>query len=479
MNVGNWLKTVMATGISFWVAMPATTQAVDYFEANRAMIRNGVQAVLTCNGLFTSERTLDQVFAEELAYLGERVIGTASDGNYSVDLNRKGVLVGGGADGAQIGAVFREGIGCVVMPPGMALEATASFPSLPFSELPSDLESVPWPLGDHIPAPVLPAVRMAEVQAVSDWAFDRASPEQVTVSLLIVKGGQIIHERYAPGFDRHTKTRTWSTAKSIAATLIGMRIDEGALTLDQSLNVDWLPELKSAGSDPRDAITLQHALHMSTGLYPVDSFRMEYATGSGLSYWAGASSAKGALNRGLVREPGSYWEYENYDTLLAVLALKQSFKDPMDYLSYPQTALFGPLGMNSTLASTDRFGDFIFSSQVYTNARDLARFGLLHLNRGEWQGKQLVSEEWLDFMVTPAPSSDVRGNDYGAHWWLVPDDRKGDVPADAYSSAGNRGQYVIVAPSHDLVVVRRGLDFGRQGFDRWELLAKVIAALAE
>ena len=144
----------------------------------------------------------------------------------------------------------------------------------------------------------------------------------------------------------------------------------------------------------------------------------------------------------------------------------------MDYLSYPQTALFGPLGMNSTLASTDRFGDFIFSSQVYTNARDLARFGLLHLNRGEWQGKQLVSKEWIDFMVTPAPSSDVRGNDYGAHWWLVPDNRKGDVPADAYSSAGNRGQYVIVAPSHDLVVVRRGLDFGRQGFDRWELLRK-------
>ena len=116
-----------------------------------------------------------------------------------------------------------------------------------------------------------------------------------------------------------------------------------------------------------------------------------------------ASSVKGALNRGLVREPGSYWEYENYDTLLAVLALKQSFEDPMDYLSYPQTALFGPLGMNSTLASTDRFGDFIFSSQVYTNARDLARFGLLHLNRGEWQGKQLVSKEWIDFMVTQRP----------------------------------------------------------------------------
>ena len=88
------------------------------------------------------------------------------------------------------------------MPPGMALEATAAFPSLPSSKLPSDLESVPWPLGDQIPAPVLPTARKAEVQAVSDWAFDRASPEQVLVSRFDSQGGQIIHERYAPGFDR-------------------------------------------------------------------------------------------------------------------------------------------------------------------------------------------------------------------------------------------------------------------------------------
>ena len=66
MNVGKWLKIFIAVFIGCWVAMPGTAQTVDYFEANRAMIRNGVQAVLTCNGLFTSERTLDQVFAEDL-----------------------------------------------------------------------------------------------------------------------------------------------------------------------------------------------------------------------------------------------------------------------------------------------------------------------------------------------------------------------------------------------------------------------------
>ena len=133
--------------------------------------------------------------------------------------------------------------------------------------------------------------------------------------------------------------------------------------------------------------------------------------------------------------------------------------------------------MRNTLASVDRFGDFIFSSQVYTNARDLARFGLLYLNGGVWNGDRLLSEEWIEFVRTPAPSTAEIGNFYGGQWWLVPDDRD-DVPRDAYSTAGNRGQYVVVVPSRDLVIVRRGLDWGNQGFDRWDLTREVLRALS-
>ena len=76
---------------------------------------------------------------------------------------------------------------------------------------------------------------------------------------------------------------------------------------------------------------------------------------------------------------------------------------------------------------------------------------------------------------TPAPASNNRGRQYGGQWWLVPDTRD-DVPPDAYSTAGNRGQFALVVPSHDLVIVRRGLDYGRQGFDRWDLVREVIKA---
>jgi CubicO group peptidase (beta-lactamase class C family) len=257
-----------------------------------------------------------------------------------------------------------------------------------------------------------------------------------------------------------------------------MLVDQGKLALDESLNLDWLPEEGSPETDPRRAITLRQVLNMSSGLYTVDNRGMEYAVGSGLAYWAGASSARGAVNRGLIREPGTFWDYENYETLLAVLAMKNVLGDDETYLQFPRRALFDKIGMRNTFASVDRFGDFILSSQVYTNARDLARFGMLYLQNGVWNNDRLLSEEWINFVRTPAPATSDRGNFYGGQWWLVPDDRL-DVPKDAYSTAGNRGQYVIVVPSHDLVIVRRGLDYGKQGFDRWDLLAEVLKAFDE
>jgi CubicO group peptidase (beta-lactamase class C family) len=451
----------------------------DYFAANRLMIRNGVQAVLTCNGLFTSQRSLEQVFRQELAYLGDRRLGDASDGDYVVHTREQAVSVGGGANGTAITAAFREGIGCVVMAPDMTLADIASLPALTLPYPAGDPETLVWPNGDAeaTTAPG-PGVDRAALKAASDWAFERDTPEQDTVSLVVVHKGRIIHERYAEGFDASTRTRTWSTAKSIAATLIGMQVDAGELALDASAGIEWLPEV-TGEEDPRDEITLRNLLNMSSGLYPVDSFNMEYATGSGLSYWAGASSVDGARKRGLIREPGTYWDYENYDTLLAVKAFKQTLDSDQAYLEFPRRRLLDRIGMRNTLLSTDRFGDFILSSQVYTNARDLARFGLLYLNNGVWDGERLISEDWIQFSRTPAPASAERGHDYGGQWWLVPDDRKGEVPGDAYSTAGNRGQYVIVDPSHDLVIVRRGLDYGKQGFDRWDLLREVLKAFPE
>lgn len=477
----NVIRVGLLYRVAAWLLISCTVQAqqvddFDYFQANRTMIRNGVQAILMCNGLFTSGRTLAQVFAQELAYLPQPV-GTVDGGEYVIDRQLKAVAIGGTETGTIIRAAFRGGIGCVVMAPNQTFADIDSLPVLELKFAGGDPASIPWPSGDVVAGQALPAnVDPAALAAASNWAFERESPQQVTLSLIVVYKGEIIHERYADGVDMMTRTRTWSTAKSIVATLIGMLVDDGRLALDAPLGIDWLPDIEHPENDPRNEITLRHVMNMSSGLYPVDSSGMEYATGSGLAYWAGASSVDGARRRAQLREPGTFWDYENYDTLLAVYAMKRALGDAVRYAEFPRTALFDRIGMRNTLASTDRFGDFIFSSQVYTTARDLARFGLLYLQNGVWDGERLISTDWIEFVRTPAPATAHRGNMYGGQFWLVPDDRD-DVPKSAYATAGNRGQYVVIVPSHDLVIVRRGLDYGQQGFNRWDLAREVIKAI--
>ncbi len=475
------MKRFLAPLVALALLTPTPTsaqqeEAYDYFRFERDMIQHGIQAVLMCNGLFTSNRAIEQVFEQELAYL-RQPIGTARGGDYVVDWDRKAVAIGAPGGTPTMRAAFRKGLGCVIMAPDQTFEDIESLPILDVPPLPGDPAMIPWPNGDLIPtAPLPPGVDAAALEAASDWAFDRESPEQVTLSLIVVHKGKVIHERYAPGVDVTTRTRTWSTAKSIAVTLFGILVDQGKMELDRPLGFDWLPRARSPETDPRNVITLRHVLNMSSGLYTVDSRGMEYATGSGLAYWAGASAVNGARNRALMREPGTFWDYENYDTILAVYAMKLALGDDQTYLEFPRRALLDRIGMRNTLLSVDRFGDFILSSQVYTNARDLARFGLLYLKDGMWDGERILSKEWIEFARTPAPATADRGNFYGGQWWLVPDTRT-DVPGDAYSTAGNRGQFAIVIPSHDVVIVRRGLDYGRQGFDRWDLTREVLKAI--
>ncbi|MCZ6915579.1 MAG: serine hydrolase [Gemmatimonadetes bacterium] len=468
-------------GLSLLCAASGSAQqeeTYDYWRFNREMIQHGLQAVLMCNGLFTSGRTLEQVFAQELAYVRQPV-GTARGGDYVVDWDRKAVAIGAPGGTPVMRAAFRQGLGCVIMAPDQTFEDIESLPIVDMPPPAGDPATIAWPDGDRLDdLPLPPYVDADALAAASNWAFDRESPEQVTLSLMVVHKGQILHERYAPGVDVTTRTRTWSTAKSIAVTLIGMLADQGKLQLDEPLGLDWLPRQASPETDPRHAITLRHVLNMSSGLYTLDNRGMEYATGSGLSYWAGASSIKGARNRALIREPGTSWDYENYDTILAVYAMKLALGDDKTYLEFPRRALLDKIGMRNTLLSVDRFGEFILSSQVYTTARDLARLGMLHLQGGMWNGERLLSEDWIDFVRTPATASESRGNFYGGQWWLVPDGRT-DVPRDAYSTAGNRGQFAIVVPSHDLVIVRRGLDYGRQGFNRWDLMREVLKAFPQ
>ncbi len=467
-------------------ASPLSSQPAenyDYHQSTQMMVYRGTQALMICNGLFVSNRTLEQIYAQELKLNHMPVLPPSM---VEIDREKRTVAVGVGGNSSipVMRAVYREGLGTVLLAPDQDFDDIDELPELKMPPLSSDPGKISWPDGDLHTDKILPkGVSKKALEAAGEWAFNRIEhgghDSQITLSLLVVYKGQILYERYAPGVDFTTKTRTWSTAKSIASTLIGIAVGQGKLSLDESLPYkNWGPKITGDDTtDPRRAITLRNVLHMSSGLYPVDN-RFCHVVGSCLSYWCGASSVRGALDRGLIRAPGKHWDYENYDTILAIYALKTALGDAQTYLEFPRKALFDKIGMRNTMPGVDRFGDYVMSSQVYTNARDLARLGLLHLNKGKWNDEQILPKEWVEFVRTPAPSTEKTGRFYGGQWWLAPDDRT-DIPAGAYSTAGHRGQHTVVVPSQDLVIVRRGLDWqpGKYRFSWHDLTREVMKAL--
>ncbi len=185
-----------------------------------------------------------------------------------------------------------------------------------------------------------------------------------------------------------------------------------------------------------------------------------------------------AATRRLVSAPGSTWVYANNDTMLAMRALREKMKSDKAYLAYPFEQVLAPLGMDHTFLETDWNGDFILSSQVWTTARDLARIGLLYLNESVWEGERILPENWAAFVATPAPSQPADAvaprPGYGAQFWLYGEEH--GLPEGTYAASGNRGQYLVIIPERNILIVRRGFDDGG-GFDIARFSADVLQML--
>ncbi|MGH9336031.1 MAG: serine hydrolase, partial [Vicinamibacteria bacterium] len=318
------MRRLAAAILSLSLAAPAFAE-YDYHRPTELLVTLGTQALMICNGRFVSNRTLDPIYEQELKLDRMPVVPPAM---VAIDENRRTVAVGTGGNfpAPVMRAAYREGVGCIVLAPDQSFDDIDSLPELRMPPPSGDAATIPWPDGDLVAAKPLPQdVDGKALEAAWDWTLHREThghPSQITLSLLVVHRGEIVLERYAEGVDRTTRTRTWSTAKSIASALIGIAVSRGKLSLDSKLPY---PE-----GDPRRSITLRHVLHMSSGLDTVDNEKCA-VVGSCLSYFAGMSSAAGALDRGLVKKPGTHWDYENYDTLLAVHALKTAIGEE-DYL---------------------------------------------------------------------------------------------------------------------------------------------------
>ena len=293
--------------------------------------------------------------------------------------------------------------------------------------------------------------------------------------MVVVHNGEIVAERYAAGFDQQTPQLGWSLAKGITNALVGIAIGQGKLSLVENA---LLPEWREP-DNARAAITVGNLLQMMSGL----DFKEDYD--SPLSdvrrmLFLEFDAAAFAASRDLIHRPGTVWRYSGADLVILnrVLRLRYSAGD-IDYLDMPNRELFQPLGMTTALLELDPSGTFMGSSFAYASARDWARLGMLYLQDGVWNGRQVLPQGWVRYSTTPTVAS---GGVYGAHLWRtipsVDSCSSSTLPEDAFFMLGFDGQMIAVVPSYRLVAVRLGLTRPQAAFCPVAFMRDILNAIS-
>lgn len=441
-------------------AAPAMAQQPRESTPHQRAIAAGYKALMLCEGQFNGGRTAEQVAAAELKGIYPEYQALVAELPATSDRQERSVTVPFAPSMPPRLAHWFPRFGCTLAPIGGERILPPLLHARPSIPVPADPRR--WPMGDSGIAPE-PSKALASAVAA---AFDPAASKGVTTGVVILRDGKVIAERYADGFGPLVPNRTWSVAKSIAGTLIGIAVADGKLDPAKPAPI---PEWRSPG-DPRAAITLDQLLRMASGLGSDTAGNRTDAI-----YFGGTAVTEQAVAWPLVAPPGSTFRYANNDTLLAIRALRAALGDDA-YLNFPGDRLFRPLGMDHTTAGVDWRMNFILSSQVWSTARDLARLGELWRNDGIWQGRRILPQGWVKYMTSPGgPQPEGIGPRYGATLWLF--GPKQGLPAGSYAAQGNRGQHVFVIPSARLVVVRRGEDPAGNAFDAPRFVAEILKVL--
>lgn len=438
------------------VAVPATAQSQqERFDAryDRALAA-GYKALMLCSAIANTERsggahtrTPQSVHEWELTGIDPALDPIIRDLPYEVvraaDRRVNHVAVQWADDMAPRYARHDAGEGCKALPIGSAAPERDRWPSDRSEKVFTEMHSA----------------RSGALVDAGKAAFSDIYGEGVrTTAVIVTVNGQTRVAGFAED-RRGEPQRTWSVAKSIAATLVGAAVYRGEAGVKgpAGLGVDV--------TDPRRAITIDHALRMATGRYSDTP-----GNRTDPLYWGGATVDEVAQDWPIIHAPGTVYRYANNDTLAAVQAIKATFE------AHPPAEFFASLGMNRTVAETDWQGNYVLSSQVWATAEDLAKFGQLYLNDGKLpDGTRILPEDWVQYVSTPSGPQPDGPFGYGAGFWLM--NKSEGVPADTFAAFGNRGQYVVIVPSRNVVIVRRGEDPVGRSFDIAGFTRDVLAAL--
>ena len=440
-----------------------------------ATIAAGYNAKTMCSCVFVSRRTAQSVIDQDIA------VSAASFINTKVDIKDQSATAS--ILGISRKAIYRKGIGCTLLSE-ISEGALRSQKRAVATYTPSiSKESIQWPHGDLDTLTRSSKINKAKIDEAFDYAFDEPYDDnpRYTRAALVVHKGKIIKEQYAEGITKETPLLGWSMTKSVTNAMVGIRVKDGLIDINQPANV---PAWHNIAKDPRSKITLSDLMHMTSGL----DFVEDYSSPSDVNkmLWTKASAGDIASSANLGNPINSNWYYSSGTTNIISQIIRRSFDNDQEYQLFPYERLFHPLGMSTALIEPDASGTFVGSSFMYASARDWAKFGLLYLHDGIWNNQRILPEGWVDYSQKRTPV--LESGFYSAQFWnnafFEPDGTTmarhwPDVPQDAYYASGFEGQQVVIIPSMDMVVVRLGCTSDRANWDVGHFVSLIVEGIQQ
>ncbi|MEM6415458.1 MAG: serine hydrolase [Pseudomonadota bacterium] len=401
---------------------------------NLGKLGAGLKTRVVCNEVFIAHRKEQDVLDTDFIQFPD-VIDLIS---VKVNYDDKEVTGGLGPFG-KTKSVYRNGYGCILI--------RGTFNELPTLE---PVQNKAW----TVASPAKHGFDEAAFNAALDSVFEDPLPYHR--AMVFIKGGELVAERYAPGFDKRTPMLSNSMSKTITQMMVAVAVKDGLFDVDDRPMIDeW-----SGDDDLRREITWRHLLHMQSGLEFQENYT-DSVTDVSKMFLLSNSQAQYAIDKPLEHDPGTHWSYATGTSNIIQRGLRLALEESdIAYHSFARNRIFEPLGAASTVFVPDSSGEFIGGSVVYATARDWAKFGQLFLQDGVWEGKRIFPKGWVEFSATPASASHNR---YGAQIWLNrPSEKLASkksfpiLPDTAYWFSGYEGQVVLVIPSLDMVIVHLG-----------------------
>ncbi len=284
-----------------------------------------------------------------------------------------------------------------------------------------------------------------------------------TVAFLIIQHDTILYERYFRKYDRESLVASFSMAKSYTSALVGCALADGLIKSIEDKMVDYLPELQGKGLED---VKIRHLLQMTSGIHHEENYYNPFAGVARLYY--GKHLHRQIRHIGKDMPAGHYFKYKSINTqMLGEIVARVTGKSLTQYMNEKIWSQIGTEYPATWSIDQKKDGMEKAFSSINATARDFAKFGRLYLHKGKWNGKQLISKEWVE-ESTKVDAQDGSVTYYQYQWWLPT--KTGDFMAN-----GHLGQYIYVNPAKDLIVVRLGKNEGKVSW--WQAFTEIAAQL--